>query len=226
MYEYNSNYYFSNSLDASNYYMKVFIIDDNSGYYFIAVNQGSVTANLCKFLYSNPSTTECYVLSFFTSQVMGQTRISDDQFFLIGTGSSPSPNLHMLRVTFGSTSPNWDDKISCPNTSWQFVGAEAYFESSTNYIYSVFIYGSGTSYLQLVILSSTDGSVQGSRFISNISCSIIYGKSTIVNNLFCFSAIWTNSLIILFDTKSFSFTIKQFAGNFIGGCAKDNISGR
>ena len=97
----------------------------------------------------------------------GQVKISDSSFFMLGYGVSPFP-LHFYRITFGSTSPDWADKMLCSSGSWTLSYSESQLSSDKSKIYTFISYGS-PSYLYFITLSTSDGSILSSRYKSSIN---------------------------------------------------------
>ena len=62
--------------------IKTHILSDNSGY-FISGYDSSSRANICKYLFSNPSTAQCQIITSFKFYSYGQLMLSSDQFFAL-----------------------------------------------------------------------------------------------------------------------------------------------
>ena len=154
-----------------------------------------------------------------------QLKISDSQYFIIGIDTLSPKNLHLLTINTGSTSPLWVKKISCPSSSCSLVGGDSFLDSN-NKIYSYFTYGSPSTYLQLATLNSTDGSIIGSRFLSNSVWSQVWSKMALSNYILAIGVSWGGYNLVLYSTETDEFTIKRFSGSYVFSFDKERLSGR
>ena len=87
-------------------------------------------------------------------------------FFYISLDNSSPTNLHMCKVTFGSTSVDWAKKIICPTSSWSSYAGETLMSSDGSVMYTFFLYGDTASmYAHFVSLNPNSGGVIGTRYI-------------------------------------------------------------
>ena len=115
--------------------------------------------------------------------------------------------------------------MSWASGSWTASNSETLVScADSTRLYSFFTYGS-TKYAYLVSFNSTNGNVISSRFKSNISCSSIYGMVEKGNYLLA-TVLWTSSYLVLVDTTSFTFSIKQSSGTSLYGVAVEQGSGK
>ena len=128
------------------------------------------------FLYIfSPSSAQCQPVTGINTGY-GHLMLSDTQFFLLGVDNSYQ--LQMYKITFGSTSVNWANKIICPSLPWGASNSESYQSLDGTTIYSLFTYGNSTTptyYLYFASLSVASGSVMATRYKSSISIKLVYG---------------------------------------------------
>ena len=155
-----------------------------------------------------------------------QLKLSDILLFLIGNEPTSPYNLKMYLITFGTTSVNWSNKISCPSGTCTLGHSESISSIDGSLIYSIFAYGS-TQYAHLVWTKSVDGSVSGSRFKSNNSWSSIRGLALSSN--FLAASVWCSSIseIVVYDIDANNYIIrKPSSAPLIYGIATEPINGR
>ena len=133
------------------YGLRIFVLSDNSGYYSVISNTVSSLTNICKLIFTSPSSAQCYEFPFFSGLAMNKLRLSESQFFFIGIDPSTF-SVYMVKLNYGSTSPVWMSTITCPSTSCSLTGGESLYVSSSNLIYSVFVYECNFKYLILKYL--------------------------------------------------------------------------
>ena len=75
------------------------------------------------------------------------------------------------------------------------------------------------------IVNPSNGSVIGARYRSSISCG--GARKTLLNGDYVvISAYWSSQFIILFNTVTSTFNIKQFVGDYLNGCILEPSTGR
>ena len=189
--------------------MRIHPLSDSSGYYVTGADSSN-KANICKYLFSSPTSSQCQKLSSFEYYSYGSFQLSDSTFFLISNDPATYA-LHFYMHSFSSVSPIWSDTMACPTSPCgAFFTAFALLNSK---IYTFFNYGN-PKYLYFAIFSM-DGTVQTERYKSSTSCtngayfSIIKGDYIIVS-LLCAGA---NLLVMNTITKEIS--IKTFSGTYL-----------
>ena len=205
--------------------IKVFILSDNSGYYFVASRSTNFLTNFWKFLFSSPSSAQCFEFSFYRLVATNKIRISENQMFLIGYDSASTKDWIFTSVTFGSTTPSWASNISCTSGTWVLTGGDSIMDTN-GVIYSAFTYGSTVSYLQIVAQSSSSGVVIGSRYISSFQCGFVYGKIALVDNLLSIASQWTSFRLVLYNTITSQILVSDFSGANLYSSEIDTYSGR
>ena len=126
---------------------------------------------------------------------------------MLGSDPSAPYPLHLYKLSFGKTSPDWALKMAWPSSSCSVSNSESLLSSSS--IYSFFIYGQ-TQYLYFAVISSTDGSVT-LRYKSSTTFQNIYGSWINGNYIFVAARYGYDSLLI-FNILSSTFSFKQFPG--------------
>ena len=107
----------------------------------------------------------------------GHLMVSNNQFFVLGSASASPNNLNLYKITFSSTSVDWANQIVNSGT-WTASNSESILSSDQSIIYSFFLFGTfPTYYLYFAGLSVTDGSVETTRYMSNISVTSVWGSA-------------------------------------------------
>ena len=133
--------------------------------------------NIIKILYTfSSSSTQCQKI---TNIYMGygQLMISNNQFFVLGLPTSGPKSLKMFKITFSSTAVDWANQIVCTSETWSTSSSESLLSSDKSKIYSFFIFGMSSKYLNFAGLSVLDGSVVTTRYISDTSVSNVRGSA-------------------------------------------------
>ena len=212
--------FYSSILDGSSSDIKMHVISDDSGYYVIG-GDSSLIPNICKYLFSTPSISQCQQLPNLYQFAYGQLKLTESSYFFLSVSPlSPYP-LRFYRVTFASLSPDWSAKLPCSSGTW--TAANSCSVLSGNSVYSIFAYGV-TKYVYLVGFAADKGTVMTSRFKSNISWNFIFGSETngdfIVTSAFC-----SSKHLIIFNIALSTFDIRIFNG-FLYGIAFEPATGR
>ena len=152
--------------------MKTHILNDNSGFLFLAKNTTSSSSNLCKYQFSIPTSSQCQIITAISGFVFGSLNISDSQMFFDGLDASN--NLLYYKVTVGSTAVDWANKVAWSSGPWTASKAEAIISSDGTQIYSFATFGSSIS-LYFVTFRLSDGSVVGNRYKSSTGCNEVDG---------------------------------------------------
>ena len=202
----------------------------STGYgYYITGKKSPDSALIWMYQFSSSSQSYCQVITNFNSFAYGQLRLSDLSFFMLGSDTSSSGNLHLYSLTFGSPSLNWALTMSCPSTiftPWTVSSSESLMISPT--IYSFFVYGKDSShsnlYLAIILL---DGTVTNSYKSTTYDVSSVGGSATIGNFIFVTANSSTSlkAFLVMFNIFSTSCTIREFSGNGIYGMEVD-MNGR
>ena len=178
---------------------------------------GTSLANIWKYLYSTPASSQWQKLTNFSSYAYGQLKLSDTTFFLIGLDPS-SYDLHLYKHEFSSVSPTWALKLACTSSCLAKTSGSVFASSS---IYSFFIFGN-TQYLYMAVISSADGTVNA-RYKSSVSWSNVH-KLDISGDYIAASA-WSNMLVV-FNRVTNEFSNRYFSGNFLFGIGLEESTGR
>ena len=199
-------------------------MSDSSGYYFIGKDSSTSVATLCKYIFS-PSSAQCQPVTGINTGY-GHLMLSDTQFFLLGVDSLYQ--LQMYKITFGSTSVNWANKIMCSFSAWVALNSESYKSTDGTTIYSMFTYGNTATicYLYFVSQSVASGSVMATRYKSSTTVRYVYGG--IFNGDYIVAMTHIAYSLIIYSISSSSFTINSYSGGtlFLYGGAIEPSSGR
>ena len=198
-------------LDSWSDDIKIHVLSDDSGYYVFGKDNTSI-ANIWKYLFSSSTSAQCQKIIKFSNNAYGQLKLSDTSFFLLGNDPSTFV-LHMYRITFSSTTPDWANKMNCSSGSWEAYNSESLIYSS--FIYSFFTYGASTKYLYFASMLTADGSVS-LRYKSSSNCDTGVFGSAVSGNYIVVSVIWANPSLIIFNAISQTFTIKTSADRLYG----------
>ena len=178
---------------------------------------GTSIANIWKYLYSTPTSSQCQKLTNFSSHAYGQLKLSDTTFFLIGLDPS-SYDLHLYKLEFSSVSPTWALKLAC-SSSWLAKASGSVFASSS--IYSLFIFGN-PQYLYMAVISSADGTVNA-RYKSSVSWINVH-KVEISGNYIAASA--CSSMLVVFNRATNEFSNRYFSDTYLFGIGLEEATGR
>ena len=217
-----ANIIYSSFINGNAYNVKIHLLSDGSGYYITGYETPANKANLWKYLYSSPSTSQWQQITNFSQYAFGQLKLSDTSIFMLGIDSSFPTSLHMYKLTFGNTSPAWALTMACPIGIWSTSYSESVLISST--IFSFFVYGT-IPQLYLAMISESDGSVS-TRFKSSISCSWVYG-SGVNGDFIVASALCSPSYyLIVINKVTNNLNIRSFSGNILYGIGIEISTGR
>ena len=172
-------------------------------------------------MFSSPITCQWQQIPNFTSYAYGQLLLSDTTLFMLGSDPSDYA-LHLYRITFTNTSPDWSSKMMCSSSSWSVVYASSFLSSSK--IYSLFSYGQSPKYLYFVTLSLNDGNVLSSRYKSSISCT--YGSPGLTTTGDYVIASVCTQYLLVYNTILSTFLIKTYGGNVLNGMSLESTTGR
>ena len=109
------------------------------------------------------------------SKGYGSLMITSTQLFLLGVNSASPYDLHMFKVTFGTTSVNWANKLVCASGTWTSNTSESLLSADGLTLYSFFMFGS-SNYMYLAGMSVSTGSVIGTRYKSSGTVAYIFGS--------------------------------------------------
>ena len=201
--------------------MKLHILSDNSGYYFYA----SSSKQIWKYLFTSPQNALCQLIpNIYFKDI--DLKISDTSFFIIGQGDNGS--MQMTKITFGNTSPDWANYLSCPKRNWKYYAAETVHVST--YIYSFFLYGLPYNqwYLYLTSMSSIDGLVSTLRYKSNSYIYDLFWSEASGSNIILVGKQIKNNVqyILIYSTETEIFTIRNIYYGTIDWLTIDSGTGR
>ena len=144
--------------------------------------------------------------------------ISDSQLFFIGVYSLDKTIISMFKITIGNSNPDWALK-----TKWSgacSIGCSTSILSSDGAnIYTFHAYGNPDTLLMFTTFSKSDGSIVGSRYVSNIAISNAYWAKQNGDYLLVNVQAASNSYLVLYNINSIainSFTIRKFSGQLYG----------
>ena len=201
--------------------IQVHVLSDNSGFYTTGQDSSNL-ATIWKFLFSTPTTAQCQQFPNLSGFTYGYLKLSDTSFFLLGYDPT-SFNLHLYRATFSSTSPDWALTMQCSSGSWSASNSESILVSSN--IYSFFIYGN-PQYAYIASFASSSGLVQSSRYKSSVSWSEVDSLVSNGNNIIAAVRQGSKYNLVILDTSTSLFTIKEFAGDSVFTLLLESSTGR
>ena len=178
-------------------------------------------------MYSSSASASCQRISTNIYYPNWQLKISDSQYFFLGMNSL-TYELYYVKATFGNTSTDWVNKISCSmDSAWSLSFSESQLSSDNTKIYSFATYGGTTVGKSIFFITFTlsDGSVSGTRYKSAVLWTAVYG-SVLTGNYLITTSYCSGPFIVIFDTVLSSFTVRVFSGSYLYGLAIDKSSGR
>ena len=162
-------------------------------------------------MFSSPSSSGCQQIFNFYQYAWGQLKISDSSMFMLGVDPSSPYQLHLYKLTFGNSSPDWSLKLSWPSGTWTTSQSSSLLISSS--IYTLFPYGS-SPYVYMAVISLSDGTVSN-RYKSSIVCSNVYGSG--VNGDYIVASVeWSSYCLLMFNRATNLFDAKSFSGSLFG----------
>ena len=175
-----------------------------------------------QYLFSSPVNTQWQQISNFKQNAYGQLKLSDTTYFILGVDPLAPYSLHLYKLSFGSTSPDWALKLAWQSGTCTTSYSESLLVSSS--IFSFFPYGS-SKYLYMAVISVTDGSVS-SRYKSTISCNNLYGSG--VSGDYIVASVQCPSLyyLLVLNKATYDFDIKSYSGSELFGIWLEPITGR
>ena len=179
---------------------------------------------VCKFLFSSPANLGCQQTILYRGP-FGPTLLPTGDIFLPGYDTNSPVNLHFYKLTYGSTSVSWANKII--TTNGQLTSASSISSSDGSKIYSLFdVSDSGNNNLYFMAFLSSDGSVSGSRYKSDLAVSFMYGCSLNGNYLVALAFVSSVAHLAIINVSTFSFTSTQFSGTVLNDITFESYSGR
>ena len=196
---------YSSFLNGVSYSIGVRPLTDSSGYYVTGCDSAN-RANIWKYLFSSPTTSQWQQIPNFNAYVYGQLKLSDNNYFMIGYDPLSPYSLHFYRHTFGNSSPDWSLKMLWPSGTWSTFVSESLLISSS--IYTFFPYGS-SFYIYMAVISLSNGSVS-SRYKSSIYCTNPYIWGSGVSEDYIVASIECSSwfYLLIFNKATNEFNIK------------------
>ena len=142
---------------------------------------------------------ECYSISFSTYRSYGQLMLSDTEFFIVWRGATTPIPLNLHKLTYGSSSTDWTNKMSWQTTNWAFYLSESLKSADKSKIYSFFVSGVSQN-LYFITLSSSSGEVLGSRYRSSSTLQNVYGSALNGDYILTTFKDLSDSYLMMFNT--------------------------
>ena len=187
--------------------------------------------NICKFLYLTPLSAQWQEIATINQYAHGQLMINSTKFMFSGTDPS-SGDLRIYKITFGNSIADWTNRMICSSSPWYNDRSENLISNDQIKIYSFIAFGLGSSvskssrYIYFTTFKLSDGSVIGTRYITNVSWFEVNGSAQTGD----FIILTTESVsvpfsLLLYNTVTSIFTILQYPGSPFGWWV-ENYSGR
>ena len=171
--------------------------------------------NIWKYLFSSPSSVECYEPSIQINMPGTVLLINTNEIFILSRNQTSIYNLFMLKVTFGSSITDWNYSIVWPSFALQWVKgmSESILSQNSSMLYVLFTFGIDTnSYAQFINLDVQNGSMIGSRYISNIIWES-FSSITSIDKYIASIIVWGSvSQLFIYDSSSSTILTSQFNG--------------
>ena len=114
-------------------------------------------------MYSPSTTADCQEVNNMDNYCYAQIMLSDSSFLFQALDKN-TYYLRVLKMTYGSTSPDWAYYVACPSSTWILGRSEALTDSNRKIIYSLSVYGDTSKYLLFMMFNALDGSITGNRY--------------------------------------------------------------
>ena len=192
--------------------IKVHPLLDNTGYFLITAKSTSNLANICKYLFSIPSSVGCREIPSMSMYTYGQLMLSAETFFFVGLDPN-NFNLHFYKAGFGGNSIVWGNKINWNLALWSVSYSESLISEDSSKIYSFVSFGGTPLNMYFTTFSAIGGNVVGNRYKSNIAWGAVYG-STLNDEYIIITASCTPfDQLIVYSTVTSIFSTKQFSNS-------------
>ena len=103
---------YSSSISGESFDNRIYVLSDDSGYYFTGTDSTG-KANIWKYLFDSPGISQCQRILFFQSSAFGLIKLSENSLFTLGSDPLAPYALYFLKFSFGNSSPDWNNKMSC-----------------------------------------------------------------------------------------------------------------
>ena len=202
-------------------------MSNNTGLYLISKNRSSLKVNIWRLMYSPSAIADCQEVSNMDGFCYAQVMLSDSSFFFQALDTN-TYYLRVLKMTYRSTSADWAYYVACPDPIWTTKRGEAATNSDSSLIYLLFVNGKkGTHFVYFVTLSSTNGSVVGSRYKSSLDCSTVFDTGVYGDYLFATLQCSKYSKLMIYNTYTNAFINRDPVSNLIlNSLAHSPIDGR
>ena len=199
----------STNLSGNTPAIQIHVLSDNSGYYVITKLTSSAKVNVWKYLFSSKLTSSCQEGSTLEGYSYTQLLLSDTQIFFIAEDTGSPFTIHMYKLTFGNTTPDWASKILCPYVIWVDPRGVAKLSSDGSSLLIFFNYGAPI-YSFFITLDASTGSSIGTRYKSNYYCLFADGFATLGNYYVFVTQCNSVYTLVLYNMVSTAFTYKDF----------------
>ena len=217
------NYSYSSFINGSFNGIKIHTISSNLGYFIIGKDTTTSKIIIWKFLFNSSPNTECKRMLTIDQAAKGQLILSDSELFVLGYYPTFPYPLLMYKYTFGNTSLDWANQMTCSGSGWLWSNSASLLFN--NQILTFFSYGS-TLFVYFVAVSASSGTVMSSRYRSSTSWSNVYGISQSGKYVVA-TVYWTPSqYLVILNTDTFQFTSKQFSGSYLYQVAVEPTTAR
>ena len=148
-------------INGNSFEIKTYPLNDGSGYFVIGTDNTNY-ATICKYTFLTSNAEWQLIPRIYYGY--GHLMISNNIIFLLGI-FLPNHDLHMYKITFSSTSPDWANQLVCNSgNNWSSYYSESLLSQDKSTIYSFFVFGL-SRYLYFVAMSVSDGSVSTNRYV-------------------------------------------------------------
>lgn len=199
---------------TSTTYSRIRVTSDDTTIVLDVVDRSGYSG-LCKYTWGATSI-NCFTHSEFVGEVKAWEMVSDTEYFvtsLENTGSSTHGRF--MKMTWGNTTPNWVMDIGCSSSPCSmFKGATA-LTSDKSTAYTMVPYGSGTVTLLFIGIQMSDGSLVGSKYLSDTASTFVYDVYIVGTKVYALSRTGSRATLSAFDTATSTFqTYRAISGDF------------
>ena len=203
--------------------IKIHILSNNVGYYFITMSLLSSSNSIWKYLFSSSTTAQCQTLPGGSVFLYGQLMISDTQLFYLRI-DSVTYDLHFYQITFGSATMNWAKYLPCSSTPWMIYPSESLISTDGTTIYNLLSFGN-PGHIYFTKFDNANGSLIGSRYKSSFASAGIKGSTLNGDNIAALF-FYANFYFMLINISTLQFTIFKFNGSGLHASITDPNDGR
>ena len=166
-----------------------------------------------KYLFSDTNNVNCQQISTNIYYPHGSLMINNNQYFMLGIEATSPYTIHFYKVSSGSSSVDWANKILWTEGNCKSGLSESLLSTDSSLIYSFFIFGSAPN-MYFAIFNSSSGQSVGSIYKSSASWAGVCGSIQIDMYIFV-TSVWTNYYLMRLNKLTNEFVVFSTNPNFV-----------